>query len=202
MRTKLILAVAVVAVGLLLLAARPTRSVDASTALRLGVPELVERAGLVLEAEVASARSVEGPGGLIETEYVLEVDRNFWGGESAERTVRMPGGVLEDGRGLVLPGLPRLAPGQDVLLFLSEPGSSGVRVPVGLSQGVFRVVTDAEGRRWVVRDPSQLTVANLVTGSLTEGGTYSRRDYAAVVAEIHAAVEHRLAGELSSGEAR
>lgn len=176
----------------LLLATRSGGPIDAGTALRLEVPELVERADVVLEGRVAALRVLEEDAGRIETEYVLAVERTYFGDPRPERVVRFPGGVLPDGRGLVLPGLPRLAPGEDVLLFLSAPSAAGLRMPVGLAQGKFRIETDADGVRTLVRDQGMVTLANLATGEVRETGNYARRDYAEVVAEIHAAVEKRL----------
>lgn len=196
MRTSTSFFLGALGAGALLCASRALDPVDAGTALRLSVPELVERAGLVIEARVADRHVLEGPAGRIETEYVLAVERTFLGEHQAERRVRLPGGVLEDGRGLILPGLPRLSPGEDVLLFLSGPASTGLRMPVGLAQGKFRIVTAANGGRTLVRDEGSFTFADPATGELREAGSYGRRDYAEVVAEIHAAVNVRnAAGE-------
>ena len=169
--------------------------IDASTVLRMDVPELTEHADAIVQGRVASARVLETEDGRIETEYVLEVERTFHGEPRAERVLRFPGGVLEDGRGLLLPGLPSLALGEEILIFLSAPSSSGLSMPVGLAQGKFRVLTDADGKRTLVRDQGRITWANLETGELREAGGAARHDYADVVARIHAALERRDGGE-------
>lgn len=199
MRNSLSLPLGALGVGALLFAFAANDPIDASTVLRLDVPGLVQRADAVVEGRVASSRVTEAGGGRIETEYVLEVERTLLGDPRPERVLRFPGGLLEDGRGLILPGLPRLVPGEEVLLFLSAPSSSGLSLPVGLSQGKFRILTGPDGARLLVREHGPLTVANLATGELREAGGRSSRDYAEVMAEIHAAIEHRNASGAGEG---
>lgn len=71
------------------------------------------------------------------------------GEDEAVVEVKLPGGEL-DGRALVIHGMPRFEPGQEVVLFLTERHPrSGVSLPVGLGQGVFEV--DRRGGRAVAR---------------------------------------------------
>ena len=65
--------------------------------------------------------------------------------------VRLPGGILADGRGLAIPGLPVLRPGEDVFLFLGPAGPGGRRMTTGLSQGKYRIASDGRGGRFAVR---------------------------------------------------
>ncbi len=177
--------------GLALLLLRPALrgpGVRAGTALRMDVPDLVEAADLVVEGRVLAARAVETASGLVETEYELLVDRTFRGAPVATRTLRLPGGVLDDGRGMVLAGVPRLLEGEDALLFLSAPGSRGVRMPVGLAQGRYRVLTRLDGSRVAVRDQADLGLVDPATGRLLGEGGAHVRDYADLVAEIQAAM--------------
>ena len=177
--------------GLSLLLLRPLLrepAVRAGTAVRMEVPELVEAADLVLEGRVLSARAVVTESGLVETEYELLVDRTFRGAPHATRTLRLPGGVLEDGSGMVLAGVPHLRPGEDALLFLAAAGSRGVRMPVGLSQGRYRVLTRLDGSRVAVRDQADLGLVDSSSGRLEEAHGAHVRDYAELVAEIEAAL--------------
>jgi hypothetical protein len=169
-----------------------TRSseVDAGTALRLDVPQLAERADLVLEGRVRSARGVLAPSGLVETEYLLEVERTLHGEHQPVRTLRVPGGVLPGGDGLLLPGMPALLPGEDVLLFLSGPSAAGARMPVGLSQGKFRVETNLAGERRLTRRHGSLTTVG-EHGGLWDADGEEVFDYAETVAEVHAALARR-----------
>lgn len=183
-------------VGLLFLAfvltsllARPV-GVEAGTAVRLGVPELVDSSELIVQARVLSAYSYEADD-RIETEYLLEVSRTFEGADEAYRAVRMPGGVLEDGRGMILAGMPHIFPGSEMLLFLTEEGRSGVRMPVGLAQGKFDVIRKSDGSRVLVRDASALALVDPSTGALSRAEGSTIRDYAEVVSEIEAALAHK-----------
>ena len=177
--------------GLGVLALRPlfhTPAVRAGTALRMDTDALVESADLVLEGRVLSARGVETEDGMIETEYELQVERTFEGLDLVQRTIRIPGGLLEDGRGLLLSGLPRLGVGEETLLFLSEPSPSGVRMPVGLSQGRYRIVRNLDGSRVAVRDQGELGLVDPQTGEVIEAAGRHVRDYAELISEIEAAV--------------
>lgn len=169
----------------------PRNDVDAGTAVRLDIPELVNEAELVLEGRIRSQRVVESAPRRVETEYTIEVDRWFTAEGGTELRVRIPGGVLPDGSGLLIPGMPRIQEGEEVLLFLSEAGSTGVRMPVGLSQGKFRVERSLSGARSLSRRHGSLTTIDAVTGVSEDAGGSVVYDYAEVVAEIHAAVERK-----------
>jgi hypothetical protein len=162
--------------------------VDAGTAVRLGISELVQNADLVFEGRVRTTRVLVAINGLIETEYLLDVSRTFEGVDRPTRIVRLPGGVLPNGDGLILPGMPRVVEGEDVLLFLTGSSGSGVRMPVGLAQGKFRVETSLAGEKSLSRRQGALTVVDPTTGILNEQVGSEVFDYAEVVAEIHAAV--------------
>jgi len=177
--------------GLVALVLRPLLrepAVRAGTAMRMEVSELVEAAELVVEGRVLASRAVETEDGLIETEYELLVDRTFRGAPLGTRTLRLPGGLLEDGRGMVLAGVPRLRPGEDALLFLSAAGGRGVRMPVGLAQGRYRVLTRLDGSRIAVRDQADLGLVDPNSGHVLCAEGSHVRDYAELVAEIQAAV--------------
>lgn len=193
MRRLLLLVLAVL--GSLALAERlaATRDVAAGTAVRLDLDTLFDGSDLVLEGRVSSARVLESAPGRIETEYTISVDRTFWGADMQQRTVRLPGGVLPDGRGLILPGMPELRAGEDALLFLSQEGSTGVRMPVGLAQGKLRVSSSLGGQRVLVGDRAQLSLTDATGGGVQEAAPHDLLDYAETVAELHAAAERRSA---------
>ncbi len=166
-------------------------AVEAGTAVRLDVTEMAMKADLVLEGRVLDANVLEGESGLIETEYLLTVDRTLWGADLGTRIVRLPGGVLPDGRGMMIPGMPSLTVGEDVMLFLSRQTTWGMRMPMGLAQGKFTIVNSFDGGRRLVRDPGSVTFLDATTGQLSESSSIASLDYAAVVSEIHAAVAQR-----------
>ena len=169
----------------------PARGLDAGTAVRLDLPQLAERADLVLEARVVSATAAVGAGGLVETAYRLDVARTLHGVHEPQREVRLPGGLLPNGNGLLLPGMPALHVGEDVLLFLSEESPSGVRMPVGLSQGKLRVETNLAGERRLRRTHGSLTTVPVGGGVAWDATGDEVFDYATTLAEVHAALSLR-----------
>ncbi|MCA8980905.1 MAG: hypothetical protein H6831_02835 [Planctomycetes bacterium] len=173
-------------------------TVDAGTAVELDLEGLTRSSDLVFEGRVDSLRCVETPEGRIETELRLFVDRHFVGEEVAERVVRIPGGVLPDGRGLLLPGMPQFRAGEELILFLSAPGSTGVRVPVGLAQGKLSLFTDLSGERVLAREPASLTKFSPSTGAHRESDGWEVLGYAETVATLRAAADHRRAAEFQA----
>lgn len=161
--------------------------VEAGTAVRLDIAELVDSSALIVEARVLSTYSFED-NGRIETEYLLEVRRTFEGPDEAYRAVRLPGGVLEDGRGMMLAGMPRIAAGEEALLFLTGEGRTGVRMPVGLAQGKLELIRRADGRKVLTRDLSGVTLVNPASGVVVQNPGSTVMDYAEVLAEIEAAL--------------
>lgn len=181
-------------VGLCLVSTRRGVSVDASTVQKLSIEDLAVRCEVALEARVTSKSSTLDAHGRIGTDYALSVAHTFAGAHLAQRTIRLPGGVLADGRGLVLSGLPELVVGEDAILFLSGENPRGERLPLGLAQGRLRVERTAEGARYVVLDAQDL---ELVDGN----GRPVARDigpcaapYAAIRARIEAACALRGKG--------
>jgi hypothetical protein len=164
---------------------------EAGTALRMDVSELVGRADLIVEGHVLSTRAVEDAGGRIETELDLSVDRTHLGDDRGERRLRLPGGVLADGRGMIVPGLPVPVAGDEVLLILSEGTASDLRVPIGLSQGSFRLLRDTSGKRVGVRDGGGLRLATAGGARLIEVDGIQVMDYAELRAEIEVGLVKR-----------
>jgi len=188
---RLIVSAALVAIGTWAAASFLDPAVNAGTAIRLDIADMTAKADLVLEGRVMDAYVLEGETGLIETEYLLSVDRTLWGADLGTRIVRLPGGVLPDGRGMMIPGMPSIVVGEDVLLFLSKQTSWGMRMPMGLAQGKFSIVQNFAGERRLVRKQDSVTFIDASTGELSDTATGASLDYAAVVSEIHAATAQR-----------
>ena len=158
----------------------------AGTAVRLGVGDLVQRSDLCLEGRVIAARAVLEPRGRrIDTEYTLQVAKTFWGDPQAVRVIKIPGGVLPDGRGMAVPGLPQLEVGEEAILFLSAAGSDDLRLPIGLAQGRMRVSFDRSGRKLLVRVQEDLRVVG------PGAPPPAVLDYSGTVLEIEAAAARR-----------
>lgn len=169
-------------------------AVQAGTALRMDVGGLIAGAELVIEGRILSAEAQETDSGLIETVYQVQVERTFLGDDVYMRSVRLPGGVLADGSGMLLAGMPRLRVGEDTMLFLSEGGERSLRVPIGLAQGRYSVVTRLDGSKLAVRDQGGLGLMDPVTGAVSSADGRHVRDYADFVAEIESAVAVKRAG--------
>jgi len=165
-----------------------THEVHAGTVQRFGLADLAERADIAFEGRVQSVRVQETRPGRIETEYVLRENAVHVGESCPVRIVRLPGGVLPDGRGLVLAGMPRLAPGEDVLLFLSRESTQGTRMPVGLAQGALRVVTLETGAKRLVGSSAGLDFVGVSTTAIPDGPGI---DYVAGLAEITSGIAAR-----------
>lgn len=192
------LLLAVVPMGVVTL--RPGGDVQAGTARRMGVVDMVDAADLVLHGHVVSARASLGHRGLIETAYTLDVRETLWGEPADQRVVRIPGGVLPDGRGLLLAGMPTIRAGEEVLLFLSGESASGVRMPVGLAQGKFTVERLLDGTVRLTRDGAGLELANPATGAVEEAPRHGVFDYAAVLADVRSAAQARSEREAQALE--
>ncbi len=166
----------------------------------MDIAALVDASDIAFQGTVLTKHARLGANKLIETEYVFKVEKTFWGEELKSRSVRIPGGVLPDGRGLILAGMPTLAEREEVVLFLSKSSGGGLRMPIGLAQGKFAVERLENGATRLVRDSSQLQLANPLTGKLEDAPARSVHGYAQVTGEILAAVAARKARNQASGK--
>lgn len=171
--------------------------VEAGTALRLDLDALVQRSDVALEGRVLAKSARVGDHGRVETEYVVRVTRTFVGAPISERTIRLPGGVMPDGSGTSIPGMPALVPGEDVLLFLTVENDRGLRLPVGLAQGKLRVVADPAGRKRLVRDQDGLDLVSSSGGLDRQADGAAALEYAESIARIEAAAAAKKAAKAS-----
>lgn len=174
---------ALVALDLLLVLLSTHREASAGTALRLDVAGLVHASELVVEGRVLAAEPREEEG-LLVTEYLIEVERTHKGAHEATRAVRLPGGLRADGSGLLIPGLPSLATGEEVLLFLGPESRAGARLPTGLAQGKFTLERLRDGTKRLARDSRAL---ELFDGEGFSRGERTRHAYAELLAAIESA---------------
>lgn len=176
--------------------------VEAGTARKLDLAGLVDRSELVVEGRVLGSETTLDAHGRPATRYTLAVARTFRGAQTTLRDVVLPGGVLSDGRGLVLPGMPTLVQGEEALLFLSEESRAGLRFPVGLSQGRLRIVTAPNGARRLLREHGDLELVDDRGRALPPLPQQETFDYATVVAQVEAACAARAAAEREAEQRR
>lgn len=114
--------------------------------------ELVTSAAVIVHGRVVDVHPewVDGRRA-VETLVTVDAAEYLKGDPSRQITFKVPGGQLGRYR-TVFVGAPTFARGDEVILFLKADGSSMPFV-VGLSQGVFRVVTDARSGRRLVTPP-------------------------------------------------
>ena len=182
------------AVASVTLAMRAPARVDASTVLQMRIEDLAARCDLALMARVTSSSASVDASGRIGTDYALDVERTFAGVHAAHRTIRLPGGVLPDGRGMVIPGMPSLAVGERAIVFLSATNPRGERLPIGLSQGRLRVVTANDGTQSIVSESADLELVDASGHALPNKGP-STLPYAATIQRIETECAKRPTGQ-------
>lgn len=124
-------------------------SAQATTMLKVGVPDLTRTSEWIVRAQVKAVRDVDlrAQGRSLFTDVDLQVLDVYRGaGVPATYALRLPGGQGRDGVTMMVPGMPRFRPGDEVVLFL-EKTSLG-HIPCGLTQGVWRVLHTPSGL-WV-----------------------------------------------------
>jgi hypothetical protein len=176
----------------------------AGTAARLDWPGLVESCDVALHGRVRLVRpqASQGPSRthaepLIETHYTIEVLEDLRGVPAPSFTFVQPGGYLaHPGRGTAIPGLRTFAVGEELVLFLTREGPGGWRLPVGLAQGVLRVLRDERGRPALERDTSRLTLLEPGGASGSPGARQSL-DFEATMGSLRESFRARLRLESS-----
>jgi hypothetical protein len=189
--------------GVLLAVRSSPAEVRAGTAIRLDTQALVDHAEWVVEGRVTRVSVSRDAHGRPQTEVALAISTSFLGEAGGTQIFRIPGGVLADGSGMVLPGLPSFRAGEDVLLFLTRESRAGLRMPVGLAQGKLRVATNQRGERVLVRDSSDLELVDPSSGRSRTADAHEEFAYADLRARIEAAVaKKRAKAAVRSGGAK
>jgi hypothetical protein len=135
----------------LALAAAPLTS-HAITVAPMTFEELVGEATAVVYARVADVRGQwTNDRRSIDSVVTLEALRYLKGDLGAGVLVRLPGGEA-GGVINVLPGAPVLRQGELVVLFLKARGPA-ISTPLGLGQGIFRVIRDPGSGTMLVSPP-------------------------------------------------
>jgi hypothetical protein len=146
--------------------------------------EMVSGSQLVVYGRVVDVRSqMVGARRTIESVVTVAVAQAIKGDPGATVTVRVPGGVVGRYRRVMI-GAPSFRPGEEVVLFLSGRPPA-IPMPFGLSQGVYRVSRDGNGRGLVAPPP-------FVEGRVVRGDpARTAVDVNAFVTQVKAAMERQ-----------
>jgi hypothetical protein len=146
---------------------------ETSLAFDLSVEEMVNVSDLIVIGSCVEARSMWVDRNLV-TLASISVKETLKGGGSSAVTVVLPGGADANRKvpvAMTYPGAPRIAPSEDVFLFLTKDDEVGGGYTIaGFSQGKFSIIKDEEGRDVVSRDLTDLTLkgkAGLRRGAAT-----------------------------------
>lgn len=157
--------------------------VEATIVEALEVAELVARADRVVEARVAGVEPALDRQGRPATRVGLVVLSSVKGANGSVVECVLPGGTA-GGRTLRIAGVPKLEPGEEVVVFLSRESSAGLTLPIGLGQGVYRSVRDPKtGAAHLRADLSGLDLRDRKTGAPVAGAAASV-DRAAFLADL------------------
>ena len=132
---------------------------NTSLANGLSVGDMVHKSDVIAIGNCVGTKSVWVGRSLV-TLATVSVGETIKGTEQNEITVALPGGI-DANRDVPIAmnyaGAPRMAPGEDVLLFLRAGGSvAGSYTITGFSQGKFSIVKDEDGRQIVTRDLTKM----------------------------------------------
>jgi hypothetical protein len=167
-----------------LLAIASAVPVDAIVVVPMTFEELVGEAAAVVYARVADVRgrwTTDRRG--IESVVTLDALRYLKGDLGDQIAMRLPGGEA-GGFVNVIPGAPVLRAGDLVVLFLGARGPA-VLTPVGLTQGVFRVLVNArEGTAIVTPPPLKASAVGRVVRGAAERRALTLDAFAAEVRAI------------------
>jgi hypothetical protein len=142
------------AVALSLLLALVSLSAAAATFVVPNDREMLRRADLVVVATAIDSYSQASPTGGIETVTPMTIEEVVAGAAPRTLNVYEPGGVL-NGSASVIPGAPRFAAGERVLLLLRLVGPARYAV-AELVLGKFAFARDTAGRQLLVRDEDEI----------------------------------------------
>ncbi|HEY0683054.1 MAG TPA: hypothetical protein VGD45_12040 [Steroidobacter sp.] len=165
------------------LLAAVTAPAGAAMILKMNLAQLTDRADAIFRGEVLSAEPGKiaiGGGTLPTVTYRLRIDEAFKGtfeakeNASPEVEITMLGTFKTTARSggqtrlsSSLPEVPELRVGESYVLFTTAPGASGLRAPVGLGQGSFRI--------YAGENKSELAVNELNNLGLFDGAGSAQR---------------------------
>ena len=150
-----------------------TSRVSATVLLPIEFRELVASAPVIVHGEVVDVHAEWVDGRRAVETFVTVEAADYMKGNLGERvTFKVPGGQLGRYR-TVFVGAPTFQPGDELVLFLKASGPSFPYI-IGLSQGVFRIVTDEQNGRRLVTPPAVMAAAALDTVKIVRGDAARR----------------------------
>lgn len=150
--------------------------VHATSVKPLTLSEMVQRSPRIVHGTVVEAHSQWEEGGTQIYTYVTLAPKEMLKGKSPageKVTFRQIGGRVGD-KAVYVPGTPRFAPKQEVIVFLTGADRGGYSQVMGIFQGAFRPVAGA-GRGRGVEGVSPEAIGSLVpeAGTISSGATAS-----------------------------
>jgi hypothetical protein len=142
-----------------------TAALRGSTLQQLSLDDMIRKSAAIVHARVVGSSSAFR-GSLIYTHYQIQVSETLKGPAAAQWDVAVPGGVTK-GMRQSFAGAPALLGGQDYVLFLWT-SRTGLTQVIGLSQGLFTVVTGPNGQPSVVRAATTETMLNAAGQPVTD----------------------------------
>jgi hypothetical protein len=127
----------------------------------LSLNDLISKSTTIVQAQVTGS-SASYSGTVIYTHYKIDVLAQWKGSSQSTMDVMVPGGAAKGVR-QTYPGVPQLVTGQQYVLFLWT-SSQGHIYPMGFTQGVFNLPTDASGNVTAVQMPTTETILAPGTG--------------------------------------
>ena len=126
-------------------------SAFAATVLPLGLERLHADAKQIFLGEcLTNTVQLDQQSGKVVTYTVFEVLETYKGNLGRSQTIKQIGGNLpEAGLNVKIPGVPQFEVGKRYVVFLPPASDLGFSSPVGLSQGMFTLKTDASGTQTV-----------------------------------------------------
>jgi len=142
-------------------------SLEATLVIPAEFREIVADAALIVRGTVTDVRSFVVSGSQIDSVATVAVETLLKGEADRFVPVRVPGGDVGRTR-YVMAGAPVFRTGQRAVFFLKRGPDAGWR-PLGLTQGVYRVQSEAGTGRQVVQPPIVPGRTTAVTGPITRG---------------------------------
>ena len=129
--------------GLLVILGLSFVSLHAATLEYLSLDDMAKKSTAIVRGRVQSCAG-EFRGSVIYTHCKVAVTEQWKGAAQTVVDVAVPGGTAR-GMAQIFSGSPKLAPGEEYVIFLWT-GKSGMTQVIGLSQGVFDLKVDTKGQ--------------------------------------------------------